>query len=84
MRRPQGYLVIASPDSPLVERDTFTCVHCNAVTVVTPSTPAEEQGGWCFQCNKMVCKMCAGKDCVPFEKKLEEMERREVWHRSLG
>jgi len=84
MRRPQGYAIWTGPEGPPVEQDTFTCVHCNTVVFVTPKTPLEDLGGWCGMCSKPVCKHCAGKGCTPFEKRLEEIERRERLLQQIG
>ncbi len=75
MNRPGGYVLIVSPDAPTVEHDTFTCCHCQNVVFVKPKAPASESGGWCARCSKPVCGGCAGKECTPFEKRLEQVER---------
>jgi hypothetical protein len=72
-----GYLAIYSPDSPIQESDTFTCVHCQQVVLVRPKASASECGGWCGRCAKPICPKCAAKSgCTPFEKKLERAESR--------
>lgn len=83
MRRPGGYAVWTEP-SRTVERDTFTCVHCNTVVFVKPKQDPSEMGGFCRQCMSHICGPCAdlGK-CTPFEKKLEEMEARDRFLRSV-
>ncbi len=76
MRRAQGTLIITDPyASAPIERDTFTCCHCNGIVVVPPP-PAPMPGGYCGMCSKPVCEACVGHGCTPFEKKLEAMERR--------
>jgi hypothetical protein len=99
MRNPGGYAIITSPDSQTVnfdrrrcenvsagtyETDTFTCCHCNRVIHVKPRTPMDEFGSMCRNCMKMVCPKCAAGACVPFEKKLEQMEHRDRMLRSYG
>src|SRR5690349_22112928 len=91
MRRPGGYAVIVSPDAQVVafdhfraeaipagtvERDTFSCCHCNRVVHVKPRAPMDDFGSMCRNCMKMTCPTCADGPCVPFEKRLEEMEHR--------
>lgn len=82
MRRAGGYLLLsggdARGDGPDIERDTFSCAHCNAVVVVEPLTIPE---GFCLACQKHVCDPCKAilartQKCVPFERRLEAVERR--------
>ena len=78
MRRAQGYLVIVDPNErDPIERDTFTCSHCNTVVVVEFKAAPEDLGGFCRMCMKNICKNCLDKGCEPFEKKLLEMEARD-------
>lgn len=74
MRNPGGWVCITEPDAPVVEMDTFTCGHCNKVVQVKVKASPDELGGYCYCCTKMVCPLCVGKGCDPFEKKLERME----------
>lgn len=76
MLRPQGYLVGVSEEGVVREADTFTCAHCQTIVVVKPGASASAMGGWCRLCDKPVCPRCSSGACVPFEKKLEAMERR--------
>lgn len=99
MRNPQGYATIVSPDASVVnfdrfrceqvsaglfEADTFTCIHCNRVIHVKPRVSMDEFGSMCRNCMKMVCPSCANGPCVPFLKKLDEVEKREAARRSYG
>lgn len=99
MRNPGGYAVIVSPDRTRVnfdnfscdeigpgvtERDSFTCIHCNRVVHVRPRAPMDEFGSMCRNCMKMVCPVCANGPCVPFLKKLDEAEKKEIARRSYG
>lgn len=79
--RARGHLLITGPDG-TVEHDTFTCAHCQEVIVVKLRAAPEEMGGRCHHCDAMVCPGCAvtGR-CEPFEKRIEEYERR---HRFLS
>lgn len=74
MRNAGGYAVISDPEMGLSEADTFTCCHCNRVTVVKPKSSPDEFGSMCRLCMKMVCAKCAGQGCTPFEKRLEAIE----------
>ena len=85
MRNPGGYGLTTyadgrGPD----EEDTFTCVHCNVIVAVSPRTSPTDLGGWCACCAKPICKSCAGKPCMPFEKKIAIMENRARFFRSIG
>jgi hypothetical protein len=56
---------------------TFTCAHCNTVVFVRPKTHVFHSApGFCQLCSAHTCRKCTSKECKPFEKKLEEIERR--------
>lgn len=78
MRNPGGYAIWVggSLNNKSVERDTFSCFHCNTVVFVDPKSSPEEMGGFCRLCFKLICKLCVGLSCTPFEKKIEEMEKK--------
>lgn len=91
MLRPKGYLTIVAPDAPLLERDTITCAHCQAIVTVKPGTgatvylveqglglpPKEEAGAGCRRCMAPVCLRCeALGTCTPWEAQLAAIERR--------
>jgi len=80
MRNPGGYLSVTTPDA-VVERDTFTCCHCNKVCVVRPGSGRER--GFCRLCGKPTCGQKECSTCVPFERRMEEMENRERFRRIL-
>ena len=99
MLKPGGYVTIASPtpsvasfdrfrceniSAGMFEADTFTCVHCNRVIHVKPMTSMDEFGSMCRNCMRMVCPTCADGPCIPFEKRLEQMEKRSIALRSYG
>lgn len=55
--------------------DTYTCYHCNNVRPIDVGRSASDMGGWCFQCAKAICSVCAGRgECTPFLKTVERME----------
>jgi hypothetical protein len=84
VRRPHGYAVWSDPDG-VVERDTFTCNHCNRVCFVRPLADASEQHGFCLRCMRNICGPCADVGrCAPFEKLIEEAEQRERFARAAG
>jgi hypothetical protein len=85
MRRAQGYATIIEPGKATIEKDSFTCVHCNSVVFVSPMRDASEVGGFCMLCMKHICSACASTGaCDPFEKKLERMEARDRLLRACG
>lgn len=90
MRGVGGYLIITDPDpqrsrgqQAVQEWDTFTCAHCQRVQQVKPLAKSHESPGRCFACDKLICQQCLGKGCTPFEKKLEEYERRMQFRSAL-
>lgn len=58
-----------------VTLSTFTCVHCNRVTIVPARAAAEDCGGFCRLCMGPTCTVCADGACGPFERELERQER---------
>src|ERR1700756_2474877 len=97
MRNAGGYVTVVDPDggqvrfdkftcevvpSGLTERDTFTCCHCNKVVIVKPFANMDDFGSMCRNCMKMTCPVCADKECTPFMKKIEEMEKRDFIRRT--
>jgi len=67
------------------EADVLGCAHCSASIVLPPD---KVRPGHCFGCDRTVCRACAAKlttgRCAPFEKRMEETERRAALHRSMG
>lgn len=86
-RRPTGYGIIVDPSAPrAVEMDSFTCCHCNRVQFIhNVDGTRKQEAAMCIRCMKSVCDAC-DKDgrCIPFEKKLAEMEGRERLFSVLG
>ncbi len=75
MRRPGGYGHWFNGQGRDLERDTFTCKHCNSVVFVEPFQDPAAAGGWCMNCAALICRECAGRECRPFERQLEREER---------
>ena len=84
MRNPGGYARIDDPDCAPVEFDTFTCAHCNRVTHIPARARPEDVGGLCKLCMGLICPRCVGKPCVPFLERLEQMEQKARFRRSLA
>ena len=76
MRNPGGYSIITEPGKADVERDTFTCRHCQKVVFVKPFCDPADMGGRCTLCGGLHCSECVGKGCDVVEKKLMREEAR--------
>jgi len=83
MLRSGGYAQIVDPDAPTRECDTFTCAHCNRITHVRARTRPEDIGGLCKVCMGLICAACVGEACVPFLKRLDDMEARARFRREM-
>ena len=80
MRNPGGYLITTYADGRTTELDSFTCSHCNTVVFVNPRCDPTDLGGRCTCCDKLICKFCVGKSCVPIEEHLRRVElRKEIF-----
>lgn len=75
MLKPQGYAFMEL-DGKVTEWDTFTCNHCQKVVPYQTRGEAEQFGGHCLVCDKMICAQCVGKGCKPFEEKIRAQETR--------
>jgi hypothetical protein len=98
--KPHGYACITSPEESQAnldgfqsteihrganEFDSMSCAHCNRVVHIKARMRPEDIGGFCRQCMKPICPFCTDKgNCVPFEKRLEQMEKRDRALRSYG
>lgn len=99
MRTPTGYAVIVEPDRPLVERDTWTCGHCQRIIFTKPHTAAtvylcfdrrtgrwrEEPGACCRVCMRAICLPCHAQGrCTPWERTVEASEARQRFRAQVG
>lgn len=84
MRSPGGLLSISYPDGATIRQETYSCRHCNTVTVVKPQQRAEDIGGLCKCCMGLICPRCVGQDCVPLLKRVEAAEASYHARRSYG
>ena len=84
MRRAGGYGLAIYDSGQVVEKDSYTCSHCNSVKFVEPKQRAEDLGGLCKVCMGLICPACVGKGCTPLEKRLEEQEAAYHARRSYG
>jgi hypothetical protein len=99
MRNPSGYAIITSPEPTRVNFDRFRCVdisagtfesdtvqcgHCGRHMHIKPRMDPADMGGLCKQCMKFECPACVGKGCSPLERRIEQMEKRDLVRRSYG
>lgn len=75
-RREQGTAFVFDPALPRVmERDTFTCSHCQRIVMLHDEQGRQIDSVLCMRCDKRICVPCAEQArCDPFEKKLSRME----------
>ena len=81
MARVGGYAITTGVWGEVEEYDTFTCPHCNGVCFIRPGSGT--QRGYCFRCNLPTCGKERCMSCIPFERKMEEMEARSRLRRAL-
>ena len=86
MRNPHGTGMITDGSTGKVRSfDTAQCCHCNAIFRVKPLKDPADAGGFCRLCMELICSGCADKGaCTPFEKQLDEIEKRDRFMRSAG
>ncbi len=79
MRKAEGVGLLILPGAPVLERQTFTCNHCNRVRTLEKRT-GESNVYWCDVCDARVCGPCIDEArdhrCVVWEHKMELMEAR--------
>ena len=69
-----GYSIITDPGLQRpIEQDYLQCGHCNAHYPVQPGSGKTR--GFCLVCYRATCGKPECNPCVPFERKLEMMER---------
>lgn len=73
VRKPAGHTITTGPFGEVVHADTLQCCHCSGHFEVIVGSGKER--GWCSRCSGYVCgePLCMAA-CVPFEKKLENIE----------
>ena len=88
----RSFFEITDPDAKQEKTayDCFTCAHGNEIVIIKHGNRVEDEGGdFCVRCGKLICKGCAEEmqrtlKCVPFERRLEKMESRDRFLRSIG
>lgn len=89
MRNAEGYSVITPAGGRVIEHDTTTCGHCNAVEftkgagaqmkVIVFKTDGSHElrdARICHTCWRWVCPKRQCDECVPFEKRLDIEEKK--------
>jgi len=86
VRRPQGNLsIFMEEDGETRNYDTFTCAHCQYITVVKPRMDPADMGGLCKQCMGLICRACvAYGQCTTWEAQMEKIESRDRFRRQCG
>lgn len=70
-----GYATLTTPDG-VLEADTFTCAHCQAIRRVKPFCDPADLGGLCKVCMGVICEKCVAQGiCDPIMKKIERQEQ---------
>jgi len=92
-KRVEGVAITAMPYGEIIECQTFTCAHCQAIVNVVPGADGPHRqndgSGLCMICFGLTCKRCQlaqskGAPCTPWEKKMEQIEARDRALRSYG
>lgn len=100
MPKSTGYGIVFDPDAKgPFEFDTITCNHCQQIVRIKPGSAAtvyyvrdaasgmlvEDAGAFCRVCMAPICLNCHDSGgCTPWEKKMEEMEARGRFLKSVG
>lgn len=87
MRRASNHSTLIDP-SGVLERDGYTCNHCQRIVHVQPRQRPEDLGGLCKVCMNLLCPHCyalrmKGAVCKTWEKQMDEMEARDRFHRQF-
>lgn len=85
-----GYATLSGPNG-TVEFTTYTCGHCGNVKAMGGNSlnPVfqPDLGGHCRVCDHQVCTICCDRigidGCIPFQKKIEEYERKVRFHQEV-
>lgn len=97
MLRPHGQITVTG-DSSIKEHDTISCGHCNRIVLVKAGTGStvyvfpqmegpnkEEAGASCHVCMRSICLTCCDLGvCLPLERRIEEMESKGRFLKSVG
>jgi len=76
-----GYAVFVNDWGVTTEADTYGCCHCQYVVHLQPGSG--KRRGYCRLCDKPTCGSEACRECKPFMKQIEEIERRDQLRRAM-
>lgn len=84
-----GFFEEFGPDGNVRRGETFTCAHCNSVFEFRDSSGRFKPPTMCAREHKPLCPPCANEanrtgKCLPFERELERIERRDKLLRAAG
>jgi hypothetical protein len=72
-----------TPDG-VIAVETSTCAHCGRITEIPNRKRMADVVDFCRKCMRLICADCAGKDCHPIEKRVEEEEARYRLFKDMG
>lgn len=82
VRKPKGHIIITPEFGQAEEYDTLCCVHCRRHWIVVPGSGIER--GWCHQCAGPTCGANHCDRCLPYEKMIEQIEKKATQALRLG
>ena len=88
--RRKGYFLTEDVSTgALIEKETFTCGHCQHITIVEFSQRLDDIGCFCSACMRPCCKKCAVKmagdgPCEVWEKQFDRLEAQARSRASMG
>ena len=88
MRRASNYSTLTDPGG-VLERDGYTCNHCQKIVHVQPRQAPEDLGGLCKVCMGLLCPGCydlrmrKGVTCKTWQAQMDEMEARARFNREF-
>lgn len=88
--RRKGFFLTEDPGTgKLVEKETYSCGHCQRHTILEHSDRLDDVGVYCLACERPCCKGCADKMakggmCETWEAKFDRIEARARARASMG
>ena len=84
VRNAHGQMTFSDPgsDKPIAEHDTLQCCHCGGHFQVEPGSGNRRT--FCTRCNGITCGQSACDPCKPFEKWLDEVEKKASFQARYG
>lgn len=88
--RRKGFFTTEDPNTgQIVEKETYSCGHCQHTTILEHSQRLDDVGMYCLACARPCCKGCAekmahGAMCETWEAKFDKIEARARSLASMG